>query len=431
MKQLLNYYNVVPLIAAILICLLAYFNVTPGYRPDFKYAFYANVEFLRQNNFNFVIYPKLDEDDISKLASVKYIDKHMPDCTFISVFPYQPISTLVFLPFTYLNINLATQIWLILNLSTLIICYKLLAKAFDQNDSKIGKHIAFNFGFLIMVGSIFISLYLGQTAIIFGLLPITLGVYFSLVKNRYFLSGMIWSLTLFKPQFVYLAIILSVSMVLSRNSRHSGLKNLAGFLAGLILQVIFNIVLFGWETFLRWIHFNQIYATHTAQWVKYLYLNVMTLSLSTIELLNAHHSTYLKLGLFIISFIGLIFTILVNLKILNSDKLSEKIKFILIFLVSASSLPIIEFYYCYYDLVFYPFIYLVLINCFNLDKSKRLLNLSKILLFTITIINLYGLGFRQDSIKFLPTLMVLFLITVYGLIVKQCLEMAEEKNIGD
>ena len=164
---------------------------------------------------------------------------HLPQ-NLTAAYMYSPLVAWIFTPLSHLRPNLSLLLWQGLSLAALAICCALLASLTQTRSSDI-----FFFSFLLF--PVFISVWIGQLGIVFGLLPLC-GGYFLLMKNRPFLAGLAWSFLSLKPQ--YLPTVGLVGLALALVGR---IHCLLGIVLGSAALFLANLFILPKEITMNWL----------------------------------------------------------------------------------------------------------------------------------------------------------------------------------
>ena len=165
--------------------------------------------------------------------------RHLPQ-NLTASYSYSPLVAWIFAPLSHLRPNLSLLLWQGLSVAALAISCALLGRLTRIKGTDI-----FFLSFLLF--PVFITLWIGQLGIVFGLLPLCAG-YFLLMKNRPFLAGLAWSLLSLKPQ--YLPAVGLVGLALAMVGR---IHCLAGIMFGSAGLFLANLFIFPQEITMKWL----------------------------------------------------------------------------------------------------------------------------------------------------------------------------------
>lgn len=157
-----------------------------------------------------------------------------------AAYMYSPLVAWLFAPLSLLKPNLSLLAWQMLSLAGLAFSCRL----FSQS-SRVSSRNLFFLSFLFF--PVFITLWIGQLGIIFGLLPLSTG-FFLLRKNRPLLAGLAWSLLALKPQFLAVAGIPSLALALAHKFRC-----LAGMIFGTGILVVTSLIVIPAQIHWNWL----------------------------------------------------------------------------------------------------------------------------------------------------------------------------------
>ena len=157
-----------------------------------------------------------------------------------AAYMYSPLVAAIFVPLSNLRPNWSLLFWQGISLIMLAFCCRLLSHLSQAKASDI-----FFFSFLFF--PVFITLWIGQLGIVFGLFPLCVG-YLLLTKNRPFLAGIAWSFLSLKPQ--YLPAVGLVGAALAMVGR---VRCLSGLVLGGCGLLGANLILFPWEVTIKWL----------------------------------------------------------------------------------------------------------------------------------------------------------------------------------
>lgn len=157
-----------------------------------------------------------------------------------AAYMYSPLVAWFFSPLSYLRPNLSLLLWQGISLAALALSCCLLSRLGQINASN-----TFFLSFLLF--PVFITLWIGQLGIVFGILPLCVG-FLLLMKDRPFLAGVAWSVLSLKPQ--YLSIVGVVALALALVGRLYCLGGIVFGSAGLFLA---NLLIFPQEVTINWL----------------------------------------------------------------------------------------------------------------------------------------------------------------------------------
>jgi hypothetical protein len=183
----------------------------------------------------------------------------------VAEYMYMPLSAFVFAPFALLPANLSLLAFQLFSLLTAYICSGLLGVSTKSKDSSKPKDSSqqkdssepkresaasralLPFLALLVFLPAFLTLWIGQVGIIFGLFPLSLA-YFLLVKKKDFAAGLILSLLSLKPQLLVPALFLVFGRLAVKK-----FSLLFGLLSGLVGIFAANYLVLGSKLFGQWL----------------------------------------------------------------------------------------------------------------------------------------------------------------------------------
>ncbi len=386
---------------------------------DFCQEFYPVGLLIRQKKAN-IIYPDLNTTDLKESQFNTYVHQLYPSLPKNLYCPYfyPPLNGLLFVPFTFLKPNIAELAWVIFNWAILILCLRL-TRIFDQ-DLKNKFYYLDLFISLIIYGPIIATLWVGQCGIIYGILPICLGLYFW-IKNSTFKASLCWSLCALKPQYLIIPIFIISNYLLNNKYRLAGLKMLFGLVTGCFILILLNFVFFGQSLLAQFLHCLSI-NVNMDQGVNsgIPYQLYISLPGSLIPLLTEHnqYKSYQYIGLILV----VLANILISAKIMMNRDFNTNFAKIILLTLSAFNLVFIATHLLYYDLVIFVFIYSFITLFNNKNKlasinNKLAIQLQNLLKFTVYSINFYGLLIVFNKTIALPGILISLLLYLYIMIV--------------
>jgi hypothetical protein len=202
---------------------------------DYTTTFYVSGRLLLERRLA-ELYPAGTDTSLAATAynhaAHKVLDGLPPEIT--AIFPYPPIVALLLSPLALLPANLALLVFQMLCLSAL--CS---AASFLRNRSLC------LIGFLFM--PIVLTMWVGQLGIIAGILVYAAG-YYVLRKDRPILAGLVWSLSLLKPQFALVPVVVAVAWLCTRRW-----QLIAGCGIGSLILAALNLLMFGPNIIQSWL----------------------------------------------------------------------------------------------------------------------------------------------------------------------------------
>ncbi len=163
----------------------------------------------------------------------------LPDYS-VAEYMYMPASAFLFLPFAVLPPNLSLFAFQLLSLACLFGSALLIPAG-----NKMGRAFTQGLSLLTFLPT-FLTLWIGQVGLVFGLFPLSCG-YYLLSKKQDFPAGLVFSLLALKPQMLVPAIFL---LFLKLCQKQFSLA--FGMVAGLIGLAFLNYALLGQKLLLSW-----------------------------------------------------------------------------------------------------------------------------------------------------------------------------------
>lgn len=166
----------------------------------------------------------------------------------VAEYMYMPLSAFVFAPFALLAPNFSLLAFQLFSLSTAYVCCVLLgvSKEKSSQESAAGRALLPFLAFLVFLPA-FLTLWIGQVGIIFGLFPLSLA-YFLLVKKKDFAAGLTLALLSLKPQLLVPALFLVFARLAVKK-----VSLLLGLISGLVSIFAANYLLLGSKLFGQWL----------------------------------------------------------------------------------------------------------------------------------------------------------------------------------
>lgn len=208
---------------------------------DYNTTFYVSGPLAVAHKLD-LIYPPPESTALSGSPYNRLAHQVMPDMTpsLTAVCPYFPLVPFIFSPLSLLQPHWAFLAFAALSVLALFASCRLLdALGATQKVS--------SFWWSLLYFPVAHCIFIGQSDIMLGLLPLTIG-YFALRKNRPYLAGVAWALTFLKPQF-FLSIAFFCVMLLFRQKH----KPLLALICGSIALCVTNLVIFGPHSFEQWL----------------------------------------------------------------------------------------------------------------------------------------------------------------------------------
>jgi hypothetical protein len=227
------------------------------------------------------LYPPPGTTDLRGTPFDSYAHKLLPhvspDCFFL--FMYPPLTAIFFAPLSLLDPRVSLVVWQLLNVGALA-ATALIFSRYTRN--MLSPFLLFFSAFLVF--PVMQNLVMGQTDLLFGLLPLTAG-YVLWQKNRPYAAGLVWSLLWLKPQCLVpigaIMIVLAICAVASKDpaERKSLLRPILSFAAGSTAFHALALLLLGPESFVGWLRMMQLVSNSFAHlsyshWQNHLVISV-------------------------------------------------------------------------------------------------------------------------------------------------------------
>jgi hypothetical protein len=157
----------------------------------------------------------------------------------VAICPYFPLVPLLFSPLANLTPAYALLAWQILSTAALAVsCF-----AIDRLRDASG-HRSFWLAFIFL--PVVHCLFIGQSAIFLGLLPLSLG-FLLWRRHKPLAAGLVWSLAFLKPQFLLVPAFIGVVSLFRKE-----VKTLAGLVIGVLLLCAAAVLIFGVDGLKLW-----------------------------------------------------------------------------------------------------------------------------------------------------------------------------------
>jgi Glycosyltransferase family 87 len=266
---------------------------------------------------------------------------HLPR-NLTAAYMYSPLVAWIFAPLSHLRPNLSLLLWQGFSLAALAICCAPLARLTRTKSTDI-----FFLSFLLF--PVFITVWIGQLGIVFGLLPLC-GGYFLLMKNRPFLAGLAWSFLSLKPQ--YLPAVGLVGLALALVGRSHCLAGIILGSAGLFLA---NVFIFPTEITMNWLTSLKVSDAIFSSGLYTVPIHLITsLPSNLLMLLPLAQRSWFKWPIYFLT-ASLWFIGLWECRRLAKAEVNESLTISLTVVVGTILLPLVSPHMLYYDLcIFLP-----------------------------------------------------------------------------
>lgn len=208
---------------------------------DYTTTFYASSRLIlsgRQNE----LYPPLTASSLHGAPYDVAAHQILPNfpSSLTAIYPYPPLVAAALAPLSLLPPHVALFAFQLCSLLALYLCAFLLQRLSTSNP----RLFFCSFAFLPVLHCLFI----GQSALLLGLLPLTVG-YYLLSKEKPTLAGLAFSLCIFKPQFLIAAFFVLAALLLRREW-----KGLASCIAFIFAWLLVMLLCFGQDLIRLWLH---------------------------------------------------------------------------------------------------------------------------------------------------------------------------------
>ena len=272
MKRLLLYLTIGW--AAILTTIICFVDFDRQMQPllqisDYLMTFYVGGNLVAHNQLG-TLYPPPDSLTFAGMPFDVAAHALLPKMPASSVaeFMYMPMAAAVFVPFSMVPLNWSLFLWQLSSLAALfasVQCFWMARTAGDANSSDpsdsdpsdsdpsnfdpapgvldhsgtgVSQSVIFRCLSALLLLPVCLTLWIGQVGLVFGMLPLSVG-YYLLCRKRPFTAGLIWSLAVFKPQFLVPACVMIFALLVRKQFR-SGI----GLLVGLVVILSLSIAIF-------------------------------------------------------------------------------------------------------------------------------------------------------------------------------------------
>jgi hypothetical protein len=169
---------------------------------------------------------------------------HLPK-TSTGAYMYIPLVAGFFVPFSWVDPNLALFLWHALSVLGLGLCAAMLARTSAMKPAEV-------FFLSFFYGPVFLTLWAGQLGLGFGLLPLCLG-YFLLLRQMPLAAGIVWSLLLLKPQYFFAAAFVALA-----GASMGRYRTLMGMSLGAVCLVVLTVITFSFPLTVQWLLSHQV-----------------------------------------------------------------------------------------------------------------------------------------------------------------------------
>lgn len=217
-----------------------------GENSDYTTTFYVSGKLVREGNVA-QLYPEPTITSIHETEYNRRAHDILPNMakSLTAICPYLPLVPLMLAPLTYLAPAHAFLVWQILSAAALFASAIMIDNLRQQRSLS-----TFWLGLLFL--PVIHCLFVGQSAILLGLLPLSAG-FFLLQKQRPLAAGLVFAVSFLKPQIFLGAIFITLCMLFRKSW-----KPLAGLISGAAALSTITLAVFGIDTIRRWLVGMQV-----------------------------------------------------------------------------------------------------------------------------------------------------------------------------
>ncbi len=215
---------------------------------DYLMTFYTAGELVREGNAS-ALYPPAGSESFIDTAFDKAAHQVLPllPPRATAEYMYMPAVAGLFVPLSICTPSISLLIWQVFSLAALAVSAILFSGKFKKDETTPGRLGASAFWLALTLVPLAISIWIGQISVVFGLFPFMLGIFF-VFRRKDFLGGLLWGLTIIKPQFLVPVLMLSLSLATAKR-----LKPALGVMSGIAIFVALNLVAFPTSLFAQWL----------------------------------------------------------------------------------------------------------------------------------------------------------------------------------
>lgn len=254
-----------------------------------------------------------------------------------AAYMYSPLVAWIFAPLSFLKPNLSLLVWQILSLVGLAFSCHLLSQASPVSSRNL-------FFLSLLYFPVFITLWIGQLGITFGLLPLCVG--YILARRTYlFAAGLVWSLLALKPQFLPVAGLVGVALAMVGQFRC-----LLGTILGIIALAALNLIVLPLTVTFNWLISLRVSDAIFSSGLYGIPTHLITsLPADLLMLFPVSQRQTYKLSIYSIA-LGLGLIALWQCRRVARSKLDEGCKISLVLTIGLILLPLVSPHMLYYDL---------------------------------------------------------------------------------
>jgi Glycosyltransferase family 87 len=318
----------------------------------------------------------------------------------VSIYMYSPLTAILFSLFAGLKPQISLIVWQITSIVAYAVSIFIVSAAVNQDFKKY-------FWFGLLYFPVFQTLLIGQLGIIAGLLPLSLGYVF-LIQNRYLLAGLSWSFLLAKPQFLPIALLVSVALAINKKYQCA-----LGLILGILLLVGFSSVLLTPAVFFQWLNSfkmsDSIFSDSRYSYPSYM---ITSLPAALLHFFPIAFRNAIKIPAYLLAFIISLHALWLGCRIIKSTTENNKTALSSVFMIGIAVLPMILPHFLFYDFcAFALFAVLFGSTMWTGSKHWRLATLNWLYIF---ILDVYHVLFYSPMHWILqPSLLILVMAFLY------------------
>lgn len=234
----------------ILVSLFVYTDLTMpavNQNSDYLMTFYTAGQLVREGNVS-LLYPAANAGTFVDTPFDKAAHTVLPllPARATAEYMYMPAVAGFFVPFSLLPPSLSLLGWQAVSLASLAFCVFLFSSHFNKTDEMSGLPISAVWIALTLI-PLAISIWIGQVSVVFGVLPFLAGL-FLILKFKDLPAGLIWSLTVIKPQFFVPALMMAVALAAAKRY-----KSIIGIICGIAVFALVNLFVFSNTVVAQWL----------------------------------------------------------------------------------------------------------------------------------------------------------------------------------
>ncbi len=317
------------------------------------------------------------------------------------VWQYSPLNALVFVPFAKLSIENSLLAWQVLNILGTVLIAVLLAKPLKMKSLDV-------FLFCITFAPWFMMLKFGQQGILFGILPVCLGLAL-LLRNRPVLAGLALSLTFLNPKYLVISCLFA-GLLFATNK-----KTALSLGCGVFFLLAITIMVSSWSTFLCWVHSLKLAELYLFD-PHLLHRTFIYTSLPALAILNSPIEIRDVAKIVCYAAAALIAGTTVAIGFRSTSQQDPRQRLMLGFALMFCIMPVVEPHLLFYDLAG---VVLSVLTLFYFKEKLQMPELGAIAITLWLAVNAYFLVFVLNAVKPEPMIFVLILSGIYVQLLKR------------